>query len=296
MASSVPTSANDFIEQQLNERLANLENAFESDGLCFFGPIYPGVDDLIRTAVEDLQRRDGEHAQIAFLLTTTGGMIEVVQRIVETIRHHYSHVRFIVPDYAFSAGTVLAMSGDEIFMDYYSRLGPIDPQVQNIRGRWVPALGYLVKWQELIEKAQNGTLTLAEAQLMIDGFDQAELYQYEQARELSVTLLKEWLVKYKFKNWHETETNHTKVTLQMRQRRAEDIARELNNTDRWHSHGYGISLEVLRRDLKLLVDDLEDSPERCDQVKQYHGLLSDYLAKRGNGGVVHTVDRYLPFA
>jgi hypothetical protein len=26
-------------------------------------------------------------------------------------------------------------------MDYYSRLGPIDPQVLNDKGEWVPALG-----------------------------------------------------------------------------------------------------------------------------------------------------------
>jgi len=75
-------------------------------------------------------------------------------------------------------------------MDYYSRLGPIDPQSRNTRGRSVPALGYLKRWEQLVEKSNNGTLSLAEAQLMIDGFDQAELYQYEQAQELSVTLLR----------------------------------------------------------------------------------------------------------
>jgi len=35
-------------------------------------------------------------------------------------------------------------------------------------------------------------------QILIQGFDQGELYYYEQARELSIALLKEWLVKYKF--------------------------------------------------------------------------------------------------
>ena len=45
------------------------------------------------------------------------------------------------------------LSGDEIYMDYYSRLGPIDPQVNNQEGRQVPALGYLKQWERLQEKA-----------------------------------------------------------------------------------------------------------------------------------------------
>lgn len=293
---AVPTSANEFIEEQLHQRLSVLEEAFASDALCFVGGLGFGVDDLLRDAVENMGRRPKPRESLAVVLTTAGGNIEVVQRIVDTFRHHYRHVGFIVPNYAFSAGTVLVMSGDEIHMDYYSRLGPIDPQVLGARGQWVPALGYLIQWERLLAKAADGTLTLAEAQLMIEGFDQAQLYQYEQARELSITLLKEWLVEYKFKNWTETETHKLSVTHDMRQQRAEEIARALNETNRWHSHGYGISMAVLRRDLELRIDDLDDTPERSAAVKQHDGLLADYIAKRGNQGVIHTVGRFAPFA
>jgi membrane-bound ClpP family serine protease len=55
------------------------------------------------------------------VLTTTGGVIEVAERIVNIARHHYPDgVHFIVPNFAFSAGTVLCMSGNSILMDYYS--------------------------------------------------------------------------------------------------------------------------------------------------------------------------------
>ena len=50
-------------------------------------------------------------------------------------------MNFIVPEYAYSAGTIFCMSGDNIYMDYYSVLGPIDPTVQNKDGRWVAAFG-----------------------------------------------------------------------------------------------------------------------------------------------------------
>jgi len=180
-------------------------------------------------------------------------------------------------------------------MDYYSRLGPIDPQVQTQKGRFVPALGYLKQWNRLLEKAQAGTLTMVEAQLTVEAFDQAELYEFEQAVELSVTLLQEWLVNYKFKDWKKTVTRGRTVTQKMREERAEEIARELNNPDRWHSHGYGISMTVLQRDLNLQIDDLDCEPSRRDKVKQYHKLLSDYMQKMGAQGVLHAVGRYLPY-
>lgn len=295
MAGVVPTSSNEFIQQQLDERLSALELEFNSDALCVVGPLVAGVDDFIRATVEGLRRRQEKRDRLAVVLTTEGGYIEPVQRIVDTLRHHYCHVSFIIPNYAFSAGTILAMSGDEIYMDYYSRLGPIDPQVPTARGRWVPALGYLIQWERLLEKANGGTISLAEVQLMIEGFDQAELYQYEQARELSVALLEEWLTTYKFKDWTQTETHKRKVTPAKRRKRAEEIARELNNTERWHSHGHGISMAVLQKDLKLKIDDLDRNPERCTKIREYDGLMADFMQKLTHQGVLHTVGKYLRF-
>jgi hypothetical protein len=231
------------------------------------------------------------------ILTTLGGYIEVVQRIVETIRHHYSVVDFLIPNCAFSAGTVFALSGDAIHMDYYSRLGPIDPQVERLGSqKMVPALGYLAQYARLVKKAQEGTISVAETQLMIDGFDQAELYQYEQSRELSVALLKDWLVKYKFKDWETTHTRRLPVTPELRAERAQQIAVKLNDTERWHTHGHGISMEVLRRDLNLIIDDFGAKESLNEKIRGYHGLLDDYMSKMNNRGVLHTVNSYVPFA
>ena len=296
MVTPTPQNANEFIEQQLDVRADALSQEFGADVLGFIGTLMFGVDDVVRNVIENLRQRSDDHKKLVVVLTTTGGYIDVVKRIVETLRHHYKVVDFVVPNYALSAGTVLAMSGDAIHMNYYSRLGPIDPQLETERGRAVSALGYLAQWERLIVKAKSGELTTAEAQLMIDGFDQAELYHIEQARELSVALLKEWLVKYKFKNWRRTKTREIRVTSRMRANRAEEIARELNDTEKWHSHGHGISMEILRRDLGLVIDDFDDDPDTGSKIKDYHGLFDDYTTKRGNAGAIHTVGQFLPIA
>lgn len=288
-------TANDYIEQKLNESIRGLETTLVSDVLVFVGDITGGVDDLFREVIEQKIKKRPRRNKLTIVVTTLGGYIEIVQRIVDTLRHHYKVVEFIVPNYAYSAGTVFVMSGDKIHMDYYSRLGPIDPQVETQDGKSVPALGYLKQWERLLQKARDGDITLPEVQLMIQRFDQAELYKYEQAKKLSISLLEDWLAKYKFKNWKVTKTHHTPVTTAMRKRRAKEIAEELNNTDTWHTHGYGISMEVLHRKLKLLIDDFSKNPGLATQISDYQNLLDDYMTKMRQEGIIHVEGIYRTF-
>jgi ATP-dependent protease ClpP protease subunit len=157
----------DIIETQLNNDAQELENLLESDIFTLNAPLVGDLDDYVREFIELLKNREGSRNKLACMLTTDGGYINVVHRIVDTLRRHYDYVSFIVPNYAYSAGTVLAMSGDAIYMDYYSRLGPIDPQVGLEDGSVVPALGYLIQWDRLLKKAEKNKITQAEKELMI---------------------------------------------------------------------------------------------------------------------------------
>ena len=291
-------NANELIEQQLDACISQLENTLQSDVMVFVGDITGGVDDIVRDTLERKRalspRRKSKLNKLTVIITTLGGYIEVVQRIVDTMRYHYRVIEFIVPNYAYSAGTVLVMSGDAIYMDYYSRLGPIDPQVETNEGRPVPALGYLKQWERLLQKAQDGTITLPEVQLMLQRFDQAELYRYEQAKELSCSLLEEWLTKYKFKSWRITRTRGLKVTQNMRKARAREIAEALSDPDEWHIHGYGISMEVLERDLNLIIDDFGNNPMLNQQIKIHQNLLEDYMTKMSQRGIIQIKGMYRP--
>ena len=240
---------------------------------------------MVRASVEGRRLAPPTDVErLVVVVTTNGGYIEVVQRLVDTLRNHYQIVECLVPNSAFSAGTVLVMSGDAIHMDYYSRLGRIDPQAERPDGRLVPALGYLERYDALISKAQHGTITTAEVQLLIDGFDQAELYQYEHARELSISLLKQRLVSYKFKTWTATDTRGIPVTNEMREERAEEIARQLSDTQRWHSHGHGISRKVLEKNLNLKVDAFGSDEALRGIIRDYHGASGRLPGKTGTSG------------
>jgi hypothetical protein len=277
--STAELDSNRIIEGQLDQRADVLEEAANADVLSYLGPMWPPADEAIKDAVEAIKK---PRRSLMVLLETSGGLITVAERIALILRHRYRRVEFVVPTYAMSAGTVLVMSGDAIHMDYASMLGPIDPQVRNRDGRYVPALGYLEWYERLIAKSAEGTLTTAELAYLVQNFDSAELYQYEQERELSIALLEEWLVKYKFKNWKVTERSKTKVTPAMRKARANEIARKLNDTKLWHSHGRGIPMGRLQRDLNLLIDDFEANTELAKPICDYFRLLQDYQGRRSH--------------
>lgn len=283
-----------IVEIQLDEKIQAIEDIMTANVVAYVGSLLSGLETVFRDQVEAVASSAEKKEKMVVVLETDGGYIEVVQRIAETLRHHYSRVEFVVPNFAMSAGTVLVMSGDAIHMDYFSILGPIDPQVGHENGRQVPALGYLAQYKKLIEKADQGKLNTAELTILVEKFDQAELYKYEEARKLSISLLQEWLVKYKFKDWKKTQETGRRVTNQLRKSRATMIARKLSDPDHWHSHGRGISMDVLSRDVNLRIEDFGKNNELRDRIRVYCKLLGDYMLRLGHVAVLHRRGSYVP--
>lgn len=278
---------NSIIKNVLFGHLATIEKASERDALVVYGPIVHGLDRMVNDAIESIEKRQ---EKLILVLNTGGGIAEVVERIVDSMRYRYQDIAVVVPDRAMSSGTILCMACDSILMDNFSRLGPIDPQVLR-NGKFVPARSYLVQFQRMIAKDQAGQLSAPEV-MLIQKLDLAELHEFEQAEELSKTLLRKWLAKYKFKDWTVTETTNTPVTDVLREKRAEEIAGQLNDNTRWHSHGRGIGRETLEKELKLKIDRLEEKPDLANAVHLYHDALVDYMQMSELPIFVHTRDHY----
>ena len=96
---------------------------------------------------------------------------------------------------------------------------------------------------------------------------------------MSNQLLVKWLSTYKFKDWKKTETQGLDVTLEMKEERARAIATLLNDPERWHSHGRAIDRKTLREEVDLKIDDLETDEVLYTHVRDYFGLLNDYMRR-----------------
>lgn len=281
---------NEIMDSALDFHGNLLAQHFEADVFSFLGGIRPEYLSSFRQQVEHLSPpQNGRAVQnLAFFLHTPGGVAEVVEKMVEILRYHYQEIWFIVPDMAMSAGTILCMSGDKIYMDYSSALGPIDPQVPNSDGQLVPALGYLDQVERLVEKSARGTLTDAEFAIL-QNQDLATLRRYEQAKDLSISLLKSWLVKYKFKDWDVHARRGTAVTEEEKINRAEVIATQLSDHNHWHSHGRMIGINTLRDELKLKIEDYTDVLELRELIRQYSDLLLDCCRSKQLDHLFHTL-------
>jgi hypothetical protein len=266
----------------VNQNEEKIETILNANVIYFLGEIRYETMQFFRNFVERLcTDNERKRNALAICLTTPGGSAEVVEKLVEIIRHHFETIYFIVPHMAMSAGTIFCMSGDRIYMDYASSLGPIDPQVPDKDDKYlVPALGYLDKVLELIEKSRDNKITAAEFALL-EKQDLAMLRSFEQAKELSIELLKKWLVEYKFKDWDKHRTNNpgTSVTEEEKKARAEEIAKILSDNNRWHSHGRFIGMKTLT-DLRLEIDDLGEDINLHKSVRLYSDTLADYLARQ----------------
>jgi hypothetical protein len=271
-----PADLDQTIVQVVNESARELEDELKSDVVFYHGPIHPGLFRQFRNFIEDVKAASKRSENVvSVVLRTPGGAAETVERLVDVLRHHYATLNFIVPDHAMSAGTIFCMAGDRIYMDYSSALGPIDPQVMTPDGSgYLPAMGYLDKVEELTNKA---SLSPADV-VLLRGIDLGKLALFEQATNLSIDLLKKWLVEYKFKNWtkHRTTDPGTKVTEEQKVARAEEIATDLSDHKKWRSHGRALNVSRLQ-ELRLDIDDYSSNIALRDKIRRYNDLLTSHI-------------------
>ncbi|HVZ70535.1 MAG TPA: ATP-dependent Clp protease proteolytic subunit [Rhizomicrobium sp.] len=286
---------NGVIEMMLSQGNQALGKLFKSEVIFLKAPMNPPLDDAVKNEIEELKAdKKKSKDKLTVIVETNGGYIETVERIVSVFRNHYSAVEFVVPNYAYSAGTILVLSGDELYMDYYSILGPIDPQVGSDDGNGsLPGMGYLAKFEELVAQINDASKgpeeTRAQVAYLIKRFDPAKLFTIEQAIEHSKALLREWLPKYKFKSWTVKETSGAAVTDADREQRANQIADALGDAKRWHSHGRGVGIkELTGPDIKLKVQNFGENATLNQNISQYYGLLSDYMARNRHTSALHT--------
>jgi len=260
----------------VNDRARSLEKRLSADVVFYHGRISPMYFRSFRDFIEEVSRtNDRDNGAVAVFLRTGGGSAETAERMVKVLRKHYNYVYFVVPDLAMSAGTILCMSGDKIYMDYASSLGPIDPQVPAPdTGEYIPAMGYLDKVNELTAK---GSLQEADV-VLLRSLDLAKLALFEQARDLSIDLLKQWLVEYKFKDWKEHRTTNpgTPVTPKQKAERAEEIATALSDHKLWRSHGRHLDTTKLA-ELRIQIDDYSDDSKLCQLIREYNDPLTGFI-------------------
>jgi len=99
---------------------------------------------------------------IDLVLHTPGGLVLASDQIAYALKRHRGKVTVMVPHYAMSGGTLLALAADEILMDRDAVLGPVDPQLGTLtHGMW-PAASILAALDHDNPNRDDETLILGD--------------------------------------------------------------------------------------------------------------------------------------
>ncbi|MGE7727838.1 SDH family Clp fold serine proteinase [Bacillus cereus] len=231
-------------------------------------PISIVYDDLL-SINDQLANLNGN--QLDIILETPGGSGEVAEDIVKLLREKYDHISVIVPGWAKSAGTLIAMSCDEILMEPASALGPIDAQIS--REGQVFSAEALLKGMDEIKREVQATNYLNPAYIpILQGISPGELQGAQNALDFAKVLVREWLVQYKFKDWNHHSTTGEPVSLDEKNQRADEIASCLCDHSKWLTHGRSIKIKDLE-DMKLVINDYSQNEQLAEAIRSYYTLL-----------------------
>jgi ClpP class serine protease len=88
---------------------------------------YIDIDDAEGTLRAIRETPSGRDIEI--ILHTPGGLVLAARQIAGALAAHDGKVTAVVPHYAMSGGTLIALGADEIVLDQHAALGPVDPQL-----------------------------------------------------------------------------------------------------------------------------------------------------------------------
>jgi hypothetical protein len=214
--------------------------------------------------------RDNSNSTIDFYIETPGGSGEAAEEIAKFLHKKFDEVNFIIAGEAKSAGTILVLSGDNIFMTETGSLGPIDAQIR-IGRMTVSAYDY-VQWLDNIRKQVNSGEHVNEVDaIIIAQISPGEINGIINALEYAKDLVKEWLVKYKFKNWVKRESTGTPVTEKCKALRAGEIAEFFCNHEKWRSHARSLKREDL--DHYLIIENIDNDQILSEIVYRIKAVL-----------------------
>ena len=183
------------IEEKTNSKVVALIHRQER--ISLFGiPFYRYID------IEDCEhvlraiRMTPPDKPITLIIHTPGGLVLAATQIALALKSHPAKKTVIVPHYAMSGGTLIALAADEIQMDPHAVLGPVDPQLSDPNTGTMPAASILkaIQWKGR-DKVDDATLIKADiAEKAIKQLEDliveltADKIGVERAKELAETL------------------------------------------------------------------------------------------------------------
>jgi ATP-dependent protease ClpP protease subunit len=190
---------------------------------------------------------------VDLLLHTRGGDVDAAEKLMALVQATVGsgQLRVIIPDFAKSAGTLMALGADTLIMSDSSELGTIDPQIWSDDGRGNEICHSVLSYLDAFKIHSEALAKNSEdpvARLMLTKLDPTTLRNFQAIRDRA--------------------RNFAEDQLKRKGRNFSQIASALLDTTRWPSHGQMIKWH----DAKDLGLDVNYLPPRSKQWQAYWQL------------------------
>ncbi len=248
------------------------------------------LDNHDKTLFADTMRDLDESRGLDILIESPGGLGTVAESIADMLRLRFKSVRFVIPNMAKSAATILCLSGDEILMNEQSELGPIDPQIPqrmpNGEIRYSPAFLIIKQFESLLQTSiadpDAGAILAPYLQMYFPSFLQVCFNAIEFSKKVAEELLK----KYMFSD------------LSDKVKRASEVSKHLSDFKNFLDHGRSLNIEYAKEVLKLKVYDLRKDQQLDKIVNKLYLSIRETFNRQpvfvkicenhfGHGTVIH---------
>lgn len=206
------------------------------------------------------------------MINSLGGDANAAEKLLKMCRFRFSEeFNVIVPNYAKSAATLIALGADTILMGYLSELGPVDPQVQSVlptgETRLVPARAYIRGVENIRDRVAKGEPIAVYVPILAQV--RPEMIAFcEEAIEFAKDFLRRWLPKGVLKG--------SKID-------PENVISELVEGRKYKSHGQVIDYSEARSLLGDRVKLIDPSGELWDLVWELHLRSIHFLSSMPDG-------------
>ena len=118
-----------YIRQLL---ISDIESHTKREIIVYFASASEGISHSDADDISEIISGLRSTKAVDLIINTPGGVVDSVEKIVSVLKSRLKDYRVIVPNFAKSGGTVIALSAKSIVLGVNSELGPIDPQFNGV--------------------------------------------------------------------------------------------------------------------------------------------------------------------
>ena len=118
-----------FLRQLL---ISDIEQETGRPLVVYFASADAGIKDYDAEDLYEVTKGIEKNKGIDLYLQTRGGSVDATEKIIRFLRGRFGNHRVIVPNWAKSGGTLIALAAEKIILGTISELGPIDPHCNGV--------------------------------------------------------------------------------------------------------------------------------------------------------------------